>query len=87
MRSEGNASNASALNHPNICALYDVGNQDGMEFLVLEYVLGETVAQQLVKGPLPTKLLLRYGIEIPDALEKAHHNGVIHRDLKPSSII
>ncbi len=86
-RFEREARMISSLNHSNICALYDVGNQDGVEFLVLEYVEGETVEKRLEKGPLPTKLLLRYGIEIADALEKAHRNGVIHRDLKPSNIM
>ena len=77
----------SALNHPNICALYDVGSQDGIEYLVLEYVEGETLEKRLEKGPLPTEVLLRHGIEIADALEKAHRNGVIHRDLKPANIM
>src|SRR5271157_6236006 len=82
-RFEREARTISSLNHPNICALYDVGNQDGMEYLVLEYVEGETLDKRLERGPLSTKILLRYGLEIADALEKAHRNGVIHRDLKP----
>jgi serine/threonine protein kinase/dipeptidyl aminopeptidase/acylaminoacyl peptidase len=86
-RFEREARAISSLNHPNICALYDVGNEDGVEFLVLEYVEGETVEKRLQKGPLPTKLLLRHGIEIADALEKAHGKGIIHRDLKPSNIM
>ncbi|HXR32672.1 MAG TPA: protein kinase [Verrucomicrobiae bacterium] len=86
-RFEREARTISSLNHPNICALYDVGNQDGVEYLVLEYVEGETIEKRLEKGPLPTKALLRYGIEIADALEKAHRTGVIHRDLKPSNIM
>jgi len=86
-RFEREARTISSLNHPNICALYDVGNQDGIEYLVLEYVEGETVEQRLRKGPLPTKLLLKHGIDIADALDKAHRNGIIHRDLKPSNIM
>jgi eukaryotic-like serine/threonine-protein kinase len=86
-RFEREARTISSLNHPNICALYDVGNQDGVEYLVLEYVEGETLEKRLEKGPLPTKILLRYGIEIAEALEKAHRSCVIHRDLKPSNII
>ena len=86
-RFEREARTISSLNHPNICALYDVGNQDGVEYIVLEYVEGETVEKRLEKGPLPTRILLRHGIEIADALEKAHRSGVIHRDLKPSNIM
>jgi serine/threonine protein kinase len=86
-RFEREARTISSLNHPNICALYDVGNQDGMEYLVLEYVEGETLEKRLENGPLPTKILLRHGIEIAEALEKAHRNGIIHRDLKPANIM
>jgi len=86
-RFEREARTISSLNHPNICALYDVGNQDGMEYLVLEYVEGETLEKRLENGPLPTKILLRHGIEIAEALEKAHRNSIIHRDLKPANIM
>jgi eukaryotic-like serine/threonine-protein kinase len=86
-RFEREARTISSLNHPNICALYDVGNQDGVEYLVLEYVEGETLEKRLEKGPLPTKALLRNGIEIAAALGKAHRSNVIHRDLKPSNIM
>jgi Tol biopolymer transport system component len=86
-RFEREARTISSLNHPNICALYDVGSQDGLEYLVLEYVEGETLEKRLEKGPLPTDVLLRHGIEIADALEKAHRSGVIHRDLKPANIM
>jgi serine/threonine protein kinase len=86
-RFEREARMISSLNHPNICALYDVGSQDGIEYLVLEYVEGETLEKRLQKGPLPTDVLLRHGIEIADALEKAHRSGVIHRDLKPANIM
>jgi eukaryotic-like serine/threonine-protein kinase len=86
-RFEREARTISSLNHPNICALYDVGSQDGIEYLVLEYVEGETLEKRLEKGPLPTDILLRHGMEIADALEKAHRSGVIHRDLKPANIM
>jgi len=86
-RFEREARTISSLSHPNICALYDVGSQDGLEYLVLEYVDGETLEKRLEKGPLPTDVLLRHGIEIADALEKAHRSGVIHRDLKPANIM
>jgi len=77
----------SSLIHQNICAFFDVGNQNGVEYLVLECVEGESIEKRLQKGPLPTRLVLRYGIEIADALEKAHSNGVIRRDLEPSNIM
>src|SRR5215470_4397879 len=86
-RFEREARTISSLNHPNICALYDVGSQDGIEYLVLEFVEGETLEKRLEKGPLPTEVLLRHGMEIADALEKAHRSGVIHRDLKPANIM
>src|SRR6202140_676511 len=77
----------SSLNHPNICALYDVGHQDGIDFLVMEFLEGETLGDRLEKGPLPPEQLLKYGIEICEGLEKAHKMGVIHRDLKPGNIM
>src|SRR5271169_2607079 len=86
-RFEREAKAISNLNHPNICTLHDVGSQDGVEYLVLELVEGETLEKRLEKGPLATEVLLRYGVEIADALEKAHRSGVIHRDLKPSNIM
>jgi len=86
-RFEREAKAISSLNHPNICTLHDVGSQDGVEYLVLELVEGETLEKRLEKGPLATELLLRYGVEIAGALEKAHRSGVIHRDLKPSNIM
>ncbi len=77
----------SQLSHPHICALYDVGHQDGMDYLVMEYLEGETLADRLVKGRLPIEQILRYAIEIADALDKAHHDGIVHRDLKPGNVM
>jgi Tol biopolymer transport system component/predicted Ser/Thr protein kinase len=86
-RFEREAKTISQLSHPHICALYDVGNQDGVEYLVMEYLEGETLADRLVKGPLPLEQTLRYGIEIADALDKAHRQGIVHRDLKPGNVM
>ena len=77
----------SSLNHPNICTLYDVGHQDGMDYIVMEFLEGETLAARLAKGPLPPEQVLKYGIEICEGLERAHKTGVIHRDLKPGNIM
>ena len=86
-RFEREARAISSLNHPNICTLYDVGHQNGTDYLVMEYLEGETLSDRLGKGPLPTEQVLKYGIEICAGLEKAHKNGVIHRDLKPGNIM
>ncbi len=86
-RFEREARAISSLNHPNICTLHDVGQQDGMHFLVMEYLEGETLADRLRKGPLPLAQALKYGIEICDGLEKAHRSGIVHRDLKPGNIM
>jgi Tol biopolymer transport system component len=77
----------SSLNHPNICTLHDVGHQDGIDFLVMEFLEGETLADRLRKGPLPTEQVLKYGIEICEGLERAHKSGVVHRDLKPANVM
>jgi eukaryotic-like serine/threonine-protein kinase len=77
----------SSLNHPNICTLYDVGSQGGVDYLVMEFLEGETLADRLRKGPLTAGQLLTFGIQICDGLEKAHKTGVIHRDLKPGTIM
>jgi Tol biopolymer transport system component len=86
-RFEREAKTISSLNHPNICTLHDVGSQDGVDYLVMECVEGETLAKRLEKGALPLEQLLKYGTQIADALDKAHHSGVIHRDLKPGNIM
>src|SRR5512147_3031994 len=86
-RFEREAKTISQLSHPHICALYDVGNQDGVEFLVMEYLEGETLSDRLLKGPLPFDQVLRYGIEMADALDKAHRQGIVHRDLKPGNVM
>ena len=77
----------SSLNHPNICTLHDVGQQDGIDYLVMECLEGETLAHRLLKGPMPAEQLLKCGCEICEGLEKAHKSGVIHRDLKPGNIM
>jgi eukaryotic-like serine/threonine-protein kinase len=86
-RFEREARAVSLLTHPNICRLYDVGSQDGTAFIVMEYLEGETLAVRLRAGPLPLPLSLKIGVEIADALDKAHREGIIHRDLKPSNIM
>ncbi|MCI0415368.1 protein kinase [bacterium] len=77
----------SSLNHPHICTLYDIGQESGIDFLVMEFLQGESLAERLRKGPLPLIELLRYAMEIADALEKAHREGIVHRDLKPGNIM
>ncbi len=86
-RFEREARTIASLNHPHICTLYDIGRQDGIDFLVMEYLEGETLAHRLMKGPLPLEQVLQYAIEIADALDKAHRKGVTHRDLKPGNIM
>ncbi|HVS33058.1 MAG TPA: protein kinase [Thermoanaerobaculia bacterium] len=87
LRFEREAKTISQLSHPNICALFDVGHDDGRDYLVMEFLEGETLAERLAKGALKLDLVLEYGIQIADALDKAHRRGVIHRDLKPSNVI
>ena len=86
-RFDREARSISSLNHPNICTLHDVGHQDGIDYLVMEYVQGETLDARLQKGPLPLKQALECGVNICDALEKAHRAGIVHRDLKPGNIM
>jgi eukaryotic-like serine/threonine-protein kinase len=86
-RFEREARAISSLNHPHICVLHDVGSQDGTSFLVMEYLQGESLEARLRKGPLPLKQALEVGIQICEALEKAHRAGIVHRDLKPGNIM
>src|SRR6267378_3702839 len=86
-RFEREAKTIASLNHPHICTLYDTGHQDEIDYLVMEYLEGETLAQRLLKGSLPVEQALQYAIEISDALDKAHRKGVTHRDLKPGNIM
>jgi eukaryotic-like serine/threonine-protein kinase len=86
-RLEREARAVSSLSHPHICPLYDVGHQDGLDFLVMEYLEGETLAARLERGALPLDQTLRHGIEIAGALEHAHRRGIVHRDLKPGNIM
>jgi eukaryotic-like serine/threonine-protein kinase len=86
-RFEREARAVSSLSHPHICVLYDVGNQDGIEYLVMEHLEGETLAARIAKGSLTTAELLRYASQIADALDKAHRQGIVHRDLKPANVM
>jgi Tol biopolymer transport system component/predicted Ser/Thr protein kinase len=86
-RFEREARAISSLNHPRICTLHDIGHQDGVDFLVMEYLEGESLAERLRKGPLPLKDSLKIGIEVCEALEAAQRAGIVHRDLKPGNIM
>ena len=86
-RMEREAKAVSSLSHPNICALYDIGHEDGVDYLVMEFIDGETLGERLSQGPMPLEDSLRYGVEIADALEKAHRQGIVHRDIKPGNIM
>ena len=86
-RFEREARACSALNHPHICGVHDVGEQDGISYLVMEYVDGATLADRLEKGPLPFERVIEYGTEIADALATAHSLGIVHRDLKPGNVM
>src|SRR6266705_6072235 len=86
-RFEREARTIASLNHPHICTLFDIGQQDGIDYLVMEFLEGETLAHRLQKSALPLEQVLQYAIEIADALDKAHRRGVTHRDLKPGNIM
>ena len=86
-RFEREARAISQLNHPNICILHDIGSDSGTDFLVMEFLEGETLADRIRKGPLPPDQLLKVGCEIAEALDKAHRAGIIHRDLKPGNVM
>ena len=86
-RFEREAKTISQLSHPHICALYDVGREGEIEYLVMEFLEGETLSVRLSKGPLPLEQTLRFGVDIADALDKAHRQGIVHRDLKPGNVM
>src|SRR5450755_1033355 len=86
-RMEREAKAISFLNHPNICHLYDIGSQDGADYLVMEFLEGETLAERLRKGALPLSEIYRIGIAVAEALAFAHRSGIVHRDLKPGNIM
>ncbi|HTO87765.1 MAG TPA: protein kinase [Thermoanaerobaculia bacterium] len=86
-RFEREARTISKLSHPHICALHDVGREGEIEYLVMEYLEGETLAERLAKGALSLEQTLRYGQQIADALDKAHRRGIVHRDLKPGNVM
>src|SRR5215468_2576250 len=86
-RLEREAKAVSKLTHPHICTLHDIGHQEGVDFLVMELVEGETLEHRLLKGPLPTEQAIRYAAQIAEALAKAHKLGITHRDLKPANIM
>jgi len=86
-RLEREARAISSLNHPHICQLYDIGSRDGTDYLVMEFLEGETVAERLCRGSLPLNEVLKIGTEVADALEVAHRAGIVHRDLKPANIM
>ena len=87
LRFEREARAISQLSHPNICTLHDIGNSDGVDYLVMEHIDGEVLADRIARGPLPLDDVLRYSTQIADALEKAHRSGIVHRDLKPGNVM
>jgi len=85
-RFEREARSISSLTHPNICTLHDVGNDNGIDYLVMEYLEGESLADRLSRGPLPIDEVLRVGVQIAEALDRAHRAGIVHRDVKPGNV-
>ena len=86
-RFDREAQTIASLKHPHICVLYDIGSQDGIDFLVMEYLEGETLTDRLTKSPLPLDEAIGVAIAIADALDKAHRQGIVHRDLKPGNVM
>ena len=86
-RFEREARAIASLNHPHICTLHDIGHQDGVEFLVMERLDGQTLADRIARGPLPFAEALEFAGQIADALDRAHSQGIVHRDLKPANIM
>ena len=86
-RFEREAKTVSQLNHPHICVLHDIGRHDGIDYLVMECLEGETLAKRLEKGSLPLEQVLKFGAQIADALDRAHRSGIVHRDLKPGNVM
>src|SRR6202049_3983121 len=81
------AKSISGLQHPNICVVHDIGSQDGVDFMVMEYVSGQTLDKLIPPGGMATDQAIKYGVQVADALARAHAAGIIHRDLKPANII
>ena len=86
-RFEQEAKSISALQHPNICVVHDIGSQDGIDFMVMEYVAGQTLDKLIPAGGLVTNAAIKYAIQVAEALSRAHASGIVHRDLKPSNIM
>ena len=86
-RFEQEARSVSALQHPNICVVHDIGSQDGVDFMVMEYVAGQTLDKLILPGGLAIDLAIKYAVQIADALSRAHSTSIVHRDLKPSNIM
>ena len=86
-RFEREAKAISSLQHSNICSLFDVGHENGVDYLVMEYLEGETLHQRLEKEKLPVEQVLKIGIQVTEALDAAHRSGVVHRDLKPGNVM
>src|SRR5215472_6082350 len=86
-RFEREAQTISTLNHPNICTLHDVGTHEGLPYLVMEYIEGETLGKRLMRGPLPLDQMWSIAIQVGEALDQAHRHGIVHRDLKPGNVM